>query len=261
MHKLPKSAREKIRGNFAQHPVYRLIKSTETDWFDLLPSYRLSVEQVFCEVMTKLDELKDYHKEVCWHNLYVQLTIDYRQEADDVPNQEITYIVTIIVCTLFSILGISEDSTYHTLARHLAMQCAEHDKGFRRRSLPIFETFEQSSTSLQSWLDDQYMHPNNEEHLSQALQRIITPTHYSTYFIRNLNLGKSDEDIHANLLNAANKGATALAKYFATNEGKLYYNFRQDEASTIIKTLNTELGTNIKTQAFQRALSRHEIKL
>ena len=109
--------------------------------------------------------------------------------------------------------------------------------------------------------DDQYMHPNNEEHLSQTLQRIITPTHYSTYFIRNLNLGKNDEDIHTNLLNAANKGATALAKYFDSNEGKLYYNFRQDEASTIIKTLNTELGTNIKTQAFLRALSRHEIKL
>lgn len=84
---------------------------------------------------------------------------------------------------------------------------------------------------------------------------------YSTYLRRQLGLGKSDDEVQTNLQNAAQAGATALVRYLTSNEGKIYFDFRGQNKSKIITTLNQELGTSISEKAFCAALNRNGLQL
>ena len=88
-----------------------------------------------------------------------------------------------------------------------------------------------------------------------------TTTNYSTYLRRQLGLGKSDDEVQNNLKNAAQEGATELARYLTSNEGKIYFDFRGQNKSKIISTLNQELGTAISEKAFCAALNRNGLQL
>ena len=70
-------------------------------------------------------------------------------------------------------------------------------------------------------------------------------------------LGRSDEEIQQRLEDKAKQGATALARYLASSEGKLYFDLAGRSYAEIIRTINQELGTNIEEQAFQRAMTRN----
>ncbi len=83
---------------------------------------------------------------------------------------------------------------------------------------------------------------------------------YSTYLKRNINIGKTLDEIQANLVNAAKNGAAALVDYINSNEGQIYLDFRKERKIQIINTLNRELATNIKPQTFRIALNRKGIK-
>lgn len=261
MKKLQKSAREEIRNKYAQHVVYNVIKATERSWFNLVPSYRLSAEQVFCEVMLLIDEVKYEQYDFQYENVYSNLSIEYRQEADDVSNDEINNIVSIIVATFFSILGTSEYNAYRSFASELATICIRNNKGLRHQCSGIFTIFDQSCTEIGNWLDNEYMHEQNQEYISEDLQRIVSPNHYSKYQIRGLNSGKSDDEVHYNLLRAAQGGPAALVKYLTSNEGKVHFDFGIDSHTVIINTLNQELGTNIKVGSFLHTLRRNGVQL
>lgn len=73
------------------------------------------------------------------------------------------------------------------------------------------------------------------------------------------NLGRSDEEIQQRLEDKAKQGATALARYLASSEGKLYFDLAGRSYAEIIRTINQELGTNIEEQAFQRAMTRNRL--
>ena len=96
---------------------------------------------------------------------------------------------------------------------------------------------------------------------SLATEQPTTACAFSTYLKRGLQLGKTDEQVQTNLLNAAKAGATALARYLTSNEGKIYFDFRGEDKKRIIATLNSELGTQISHKSFCAALARNGLIL
>ena len=84
---------------------------------------------------------------------------------------------------------------------------------------------------------------------------------YSTYLLRNQQLGKSDDEVQTNLQEAAHNGPTALARYLCSAEAKVYFDFRGETKKQILQTLNQELKTQIKEKAFYTALSRNGLRL
>lgn len=107
--------------------------------------------------------------------------------------------------------------------------------------------------------------PHNEPEENKTHPVVVdaenAPAHYSTYLRRQLGLGKTDDEVQNNLKNAALAGATALARYLTSNEGKIYFDFRGQNKSNIIATLNQELGTSISDKAFCAALNRNGLQL
>ena len=96
---------------------------------------------------------------------------------------------------------------------------------------------------------------------SLATEQPTIACSFSTYLKRGLQLGKTDEQVQTNLLNAAKAGATALARYLTSNEGKIYFDFRGEDKKRIIATLNSELGTQISHKSFCAALARNGLML
>lgn len=253
MKKLQEDAKERIKNRFLHHPILAIIKKTEVDWYVFMPNYRLSAEQVFCEVIQLLDQLKKQHR-VEWDRLYKQLSVDYLQSSPiTLDNSEIDDMVTIIMVALFSTLGLSNSTKAQSLARQLADQCAESNKGYFRRYTVLFDTFDQSANEVENWIDS-YL--TSKEYLSDQLELLIHPNHYSQYLKRGLNLGKSDDEVQANFANAARQGATALVKYLITNEGKVYFDFLGHSKPQIVENINRELGTTIKSNSFRQAIDR-----
>lgn len=69
----------------------------------------------------------------------------------------------------------------------------------------------------------------------------------------------SDKEVVARLKERAEQGATALARYLASSEGKMHFDFTGLSYAEIIRTINKEIGTNISEQAFQRAITRNRL--
>lgn len=158
-----------IQNEFGQHKLFQLIKKTEIAWSDTVAHYRLSAEEVFVEVMWLIDELKQEGLDVDWKELYKRLQIEYRQKAIDSTDAEITWIVSIIVSTLFSILG----DSYRDIAEDLAAQCAQNDSGFSSRLAKIFIVFDSNYSCVENWLNYEYLQTGNQELVSKRLQTII----------------------------------------------------------------------------------------
>lgn len=260
MKRLPQSVRDEIKNRFTLHPIYIIIKKSESSWFKFTSQYRLSAEQVFYEVMITIDNIKELQEDINLNEFYNRLFIDYQQDAYDVPNEEIKNITSIIVSTTFSILATSRHRTYQQIAKDLARQCAASDKGYSTRYGLIFSLFDQSIRTVSQWLDIEYM--RNQEFLSATMKNIeergrgeeIIP---STYFVNNHNMGKTSDEVHKNLKSAAQNGPTALLKYLCTSEGKIYFDFRGDPIEVVIQTFNEELGTSLKILSVRRAMERN----
>ena len=84
---------------------------------------------------------------------------------------------------------------------------------------------------------------------------------YSTYLIHSKHPYVGDDDIQKHLQEAANNGAAALVTYLYTAEAKIAFDFRKEKPSKIIKTLNQELGTDIKAKTFLTELERKKLIL
>ncbi len=254
MKKLQEDAKERVASRYNSHPLYSSIKKTELEWFDMSKNYRLSAEQVFYEVISAIDELKEQECKVDWNNLYKKYVIDFRQSVPiPTDDREINDIVTIVMISLFSSLALSENQVLQTLAGKLAYQCAENNEGYYRKFQNTFCIFDQFANKIEEWID-RYL--TSKEYLSDQLELLIHPNHYSQYLKRGLNLGKSDDEVQANFANAARQGATALVKYLITNEGKVYFDFLGHSKFQIVENINRELGTTIKSNSFRQAIDR-----
>lgn len=259
MKKLQEDAKERIANRYNQHPIFRTIKKTEMEWFDMSINYRLSAEQVFYEVIHTIDELKKENFHTDCSNLYKRFTIDYRQSAPIQMDQtEINDIVTIIMISAFSPLALSNNLQLQNIAKILAEQCAENNRGYYRKFQNTLCTFDKFANEIESWIDDYVK--KNDIYLSDEIKLVIFPNHFSQYQKRGLNLGKSDDEIHANFANAACNGASALVKYLLTPEGKLYFDFLGHNKPQIIENINRELGTSITYNAFRQAIDRSKDK-
>jgi hypothetical protein len=104
---------------------------------------------------------------------------------------------------------------------------------------------------------------------SQHIEEVKEETHptpapsvqYSTYLIHSKHPYVGDDDIQKHLQEAANNGAAALVTYLSTAEAKIAFDFRKEKPSKIIKTLNQELGTDIKAKTFLTELERKKLIL
>ena len=260
MKKLQEDAKERIANNFSQHTMYKSIKKTEMDWFDMSINYRLSAEQVFYEVMTVIDKLKQKECYVDWDSLYKCFMIDYRQSAPiAIEPTEINNIVTIIMISLFSPLALSNNLALQSTAKKLADQCAKNNKGYYKNFQKSLCTFDQLASEIEKWIDN-YIQIDNNEYISKQIELLIFPNHYSKYQKRGLGLGKSDDEVHANFAKAARMGPTALVKYLVSSEGKIYFDFLGDGKPKIVETINQELGTSLTLTGFRQAVNRSSEK-
>ena len=158
MKRLLNDAREAISSRFANHLIYNLIKQTELCWYNQTPKFRLSAEQLFVEVMEVLDEVKKLLEITKLPDIYKKKLIAVRQENYDMTDEECKAIVSIILTTVFSILGCSNYDGYrYELAPNIARQCAEQDKGYSRRLRGIITVFERETDNVRKWIDDEYM--------------------------------------------------------------------------------------------------------
>lgn len=97
-----------------------------------------------------------------------------------------------------------------------------------------------------------------EESQATAFEDNTAPRYCSLQRL-GMHFGRSDEEIQQRLEEKAKQGATALARYLASSEGKLYFDLAGRSYAEIIRTINQELGTNIEEQAFQRAMTRNRL--
>lgn len=75
----------------------------------------------------------------------------------------------------------------------------------------------------------------------------------STFLIPKADPCADDDDIQTHLEEAAKGGATSLANYLSSEEGKKHFDFRNMSRPQVLATLNEECGTDIKDDTFYRA--------
>ena len=173
MKRLRNDAREAISSQFANHLIYRLIKQTETYWFDQTPTFRLSAEQVFVEVVAVLDEIKKQLEITELPDAYNKKRIAVLQDNYDVQEEECIAVVTIIMTVVVCILGCSRYDGYrYELAGNIARQCAAFSKGYSKRLRGVMKAFEDAADDVQQWVDDEYM-IGDERYLSTQIGSLL----------------------------------------------------------------------------------------
>ena len=98
--------------------------------------------------------------------------------------------------------------------------------------------------------------PSIELHI-ETKTRITRQKEYckklSTFLIPEADPCADDDDIQTHLEEAAKGGATDLANYLSSEEGKRHFNFRNMSRPQVLAILNEECHTDIKDDTFYRA--------
>lgn len=81
----------------------------------------------------------------------------------------------------------------------------------------------------------------------------------STFLIPNVEPDVDDDDIQTHLEEAAAGGATDLANYLSSSEGRLHFDFRNMSRPQVLAILNEECGTEIKEDTFYRACQKCDL--
>lgn len=82
----------------------------------------------------------------------------------------------------------------------------------------------------------------------------------STFLVPQSDPCMDDDDVQMHLEEAANGGATDLANYLSSEEGKRHFNFRNMSRPQVLAILNEECGTEIKDDTFYRACMKCNLK-
>lgn len=97
-------------------------------------------------------------------------------------------------------------------------------------------------------------------HVKKELKRAKKQhTSFSTFLVPKANPNVDDIVVQRNYEAAAKSGATALAEYLSSNEGKTHFDFRNLSRPEVLKTINKECGTNIKEDTFYRACTKRNL--
>lgn len=78
----------------------------------------------------------------------------------------------------------------------------------------------------------------------------------STFLVPQSDPCMDDDDVQTHLEEAAKGGATDLANYLSSEEGKRHFNFRNMSRPQVLSILNEECHTDIKNDTFYRACAK-----
>ena len=164
---------DKIRTIYSDNVLYKAIKEACLSCCEIPKVYPLCQEQVFVEVVSLLDELKQEQQDVHWENLFRNIRQDYHLQNTTVPDKELDCITITIIYALASILAVSYISLYHRLAEKLMLQCISHKSAVSPEALDsLMDGIEKYDNEIAEWLRN-YMDTN--EFLSDKITAYIMP--------------------------------------------------------------------------------------
>lgn len=164
---------DKIRTIYSDNVLYKAIKEACLSCCEIPKVYPLCQEQVFVEVMSLLDELKQEQQDVHWENLFRNIRQDYHLQNTAIPDIELDCIVVTIVYSLASVLTVSYTSFYHQLAEKLLMQVVKI-KSVPQTALDyLMDGIEKHDKEIAEWLRG-YM--ETDEFISDKIKSLFLPT-------------------------------------------------------------------------------------
>ena len=107
----------------------------------------------------------------------------------------------------------------------------------------IMEAFSRNMPPIQ-------LHLENNTHITRRKEYCKK---LSTFLIPEADPCADDDHIQTHLEEAAKGGATSLANYLSSDEGKKHFDFRNMSRSQVLAILNEECNTDIKDDTFYRA--------
>ena len=160
-----------IRNRYSDNVLFKAIREACLSCCEIPKVYPLCQEQVFVEVVSLMDELKQEQQDVHWENLFRNIRQDYHLQNTTVPDKELDCITITIVYALASILAVSYISLYHRLAEKLMLQCISHKSAVSPEALDsLMDGIEKYDNEIAEWLRN-YMDTN--EFLSDKITAYI----------------------------------------------------------------------------------------
>lgn len=245
-----------IRNNYSTSLLYITLRCACAECCDRPQSYLFTEEQVFVEVSYWLDELKQEQQDVMWDDLYRTIRKDYRIQDTSIPEEELDYITSTIVCALASILTISIHRFYHGLAEKLFIQASHNvPESFEGALDKLIDGIENHDVELRQWLDD-YM--QSDEFISNDFLYYFSPVETIGKHI--VFTKQATNEQRAEFISVIKKEANSSKTHGKTVRIKaILVKYRSDEVieligkdSDIFEELNTIYKANISHSAFYR---------
>lgn len=162
-----------IRNRYSDNVLFKAIREACLSCCEIPKVYPLCQEQVFVEVMSLLDELKQEQQDIHWENLFRNIRQDYHLQNTAIPDIELDCIVVTIVYSLASVLTVSYTSFYHRLAEKLLMQVV-NIKSVPQTALDnLMDGIEKHDKEIAEWLRG-YM--ETDEFISDKIKSLFLPT-------------------------------------------------------------------------------------
>lgn len=131
--RLKKSEREAVRNRYATSELlYKVMSKSARELEREMSHFRFSVEELFLEVMSIIDNIKEAPREAdnnirdLWDTLYCDLR---DLDTADSPDEEIKTAVSEIVYTALLLLNCCEGALYSKLVFELSLQLGERHPG------------------------------------------------------------------------------------------------------------------------------------
>lgn len=137
--RLRKREREAVRNKYASNDFYKMMTTGGREMEKQLGHFRLSVEELFLETMTVVDDVKESPREAIeeladlWNKLYC----DYRDmDVADSPDEELRMAASEVVFVVLQLLHLRKGTNYSRISTCLMDQLtALHPEAFSRLSV------------------------------------------------------------------------------------------------------------------------------
>ena len=174
--RLKKSEREAVRNSYATSELlYKAISKPARTLEREMSRFRFSVEELFAEVMSIIDDIKEAPQEAdnnirdLWDTLYCDLR---DLDTADSPDEEVKTATSEIVYATLLLLSFCEGTLYGKLAFELSLQMNEHHPGALDRIQVMYmpDVWRTGEEKLRSRMEE-YM--EGEEWISDDIREML----------------------------------------------------------------------------------------